>query len=111
MSAQSPPYGQPDYPPQGHHGSGQDHPKSTTVLVLGIVSLVVCQILGPFAWVMGNRVLREIDSSSGRIGGRSTANAGRICGIVASVLLILSLVVLVVALVVLVAAGTQNTTS
>ncbi|MXG90455.1 DUF4190 domain-containing protein [Nocardioides sp. YIM 123512] len=64
-----------------------DHPQATTVLVLGIVSLVVCGLAGPFAWIMGNRVVREIDASGGRWGGRSTANIGRILGIIASVLL------------------------
>lgn len=111
MSEQTPPYGQPGYPQQGPYGSAPDHHQSTTVMVLGIVSLVVCQILGPVAWVMGNRVVREIDASGGRLGGRSSANAGRICGIIASVLLILSLVVVAIVVVVAIAAGTQTTTS
>ena len=86
-------YGQYGQPAQyGQYGGGYgapvpDHPQSTTVLVLGIVSLVVCSILGPFAWMMGNRVVREIDASRGLMGGRSSANAGRICGIIATVLL------------------------
>ena len=105
------PYAQgapPPYPGQGPYGVPQDHPQSTTVLILGIVSLVVCQILGPFAWVMGNRVVREIDATGGALGGRSTANAGRICGIISTVLLGLSLLLLVIVVVVAVAAGTSN---
>ena len=27
--------------------------------------LVVCGLVGPFAWVIGNRVIREIDASGG----------------------------------------------
>jgi hypothetical protein len=67
--------------------------------VLGILGLVVCGILGPFAWVMGNRAVREIDASRGGFGGRTEANIGRILGIVATVLLIggLLLVVLIFA--------------
>ncbi|MGI8646126.1 MAG: hypothetical protein ACR2JD_07395 [Nocardioides sp.] len=98
------------YPGQGPYGVAPDHPQSTTVLVLGIVSLVVCQILGPFAWVMGNRVVREIDASGGHQGGRSSANAGRICGIVGTVLLGLSVLLLIGVVVLAVAAGTQTTT-
>ena len=80
-----PPYGAPQYGAGGY--LPPDHPQATTVLVLGILSLVVCGVIGPFAWVMGNRVVDEIDGSGGQLGGRSNANAGRICGIVATVLL------------------------
>jgi hypothetical protein len=40
---------------------------------------------------MGNTVVREIDSSAGRWGGRTEASVGRILGIVSTALLILSL--------------------
>jgi uncharacterized membrane protein YjgN (DUF898 family) len=72
-----------------------NHPQAITVLVLGILGLVVCGILGPFAWVMGNRVVREIDASGGTVGGRSEANIGRILGIVATVLLVVGVVLFV----------------
>jgi hypothetical protein len=73
----------------------RDHPKSTTILVVGILSLVVCGLLGPFAWAMGNSALREIDGSLGTqypLGGRSSVNAGRICGMIATILVVLALV-------------------
>ena len=79
------------------------HPKATLVLVLGILGLVVCQVLGPFAWVMGNRTVREIDESGGRIGGRSQANIGRVLGIVASAFLILGVIGFVVYFIVVIA--------
>ncbi len=110
-------YGQYGQPAQyGQYGAGYggpvpDHPQSTTVLVLGIVSLVVCSILGPFAWMMGNRVVREIDASRGQMGGRSSANAGRICGIIASVLLGLGLLAFVLFFVFAIAAGTSSSMS
>ena len=110
-------YGQYGQPPQygqyGGYGAAPtaDHPQSTTVLVLGIVSLVVCSILGPFAWMMGNRVVREIDASRGLLGGRSSANAGRICGIIATVLLGLGLVIFVLFFVFAIAAGTSSSMS
>jgi hypothetical protein len=81
-----PPYGQPPYG-QAPMGYPPDHPRATTVLVLGILGLVVCGIIAPFAWVMGRSTLAEIDSSRGALGGRGAANAGYILGIVGTVLL------------------------
>ena len=78
MSYSAPP---PSYQPPA------SHPQATTVLVLGIVGLAACQLAAPFAWVMGNRVVAEIDASGGAVGGRDAANAGRICGIVGTALL------------------------
>jgi hypothetical protein len=110
------PYGQPPGP-QVPYGSPQytgmfgpvapDHPQATTVLILGILGLVLCQFISPFAWVMGNRVIREIDASGGTIGGRSNANAGRICGIVGTILIGVGLAI-TVAVVILAIAGTAT---
>lgn len=69
--------------------------QATTVLVLGIIGLVLCQILGPFAWVMGNKELEAIDAGRRAPENRGTANAGRILGIISTVLLAISLVLLV----------------
>ncbi len=97
----------PQQPPTGH-GYAPDHPRSTLVLVLGILSLVLCQVLGPVAWVMGNRVVREVDQSGGRLAGRGVANAGRICGIIATVLLVIGLLFGLIVLIVLIAASTSS---
>ena len=92
-----PPGQGPPYPPyQGAYHAPPDHPQATTTLVLGILGLVVCGVLAPFAWQMGSRVLREIDGSQGQLGGRGNANAGRIMGIIGTALLVLSLVILLV---------------
>lgn len=110
-SGAQPPYGQPPNP-QVPYGNAQfpaygpiapDHPQATTVLILGIVGIVACGLAAPFAWVMGNRVLREIDASGGTLGGRSNANAGRICGIVGTALIGIGLLFGVLVLVVAVA--------
>jgi len=70
----------------------REHPAGTTVLVLGILSLVICGVLGPFAWAKGNAAKREMDATPGvEWTNRGSINAGRICGIIASVLLILSI--------------------
>ena len=95
MTQQPPPgYGQPGY--GAYPPPAPNHPRATTVLVLGILGIVVCGLIGPFAWSMGNGVVREIDASGGRWGGRTEANVGRILGIVSSVLLILGIVFVVV---------------
>lgn len=97
QSGQQPP-GQPPPWPQQPWQQGYPpppaHPQATTVLVLGILGLLACQAVGPFAWVMGNRVVAEIDGAAGRLGGRSEANIGRIMGIVATALLGVSVVLL-----------------
>jgi len=63
------------------------------ILVLGILGLVFCQILGIVAWVMGNGDLKEMDAGMMDPTGRGTTNAGRICGMIATILLIISAVV------------------
>jgi hypothetical protein len=92
------PYGQPTVPygqPQMYAPILPDHPQATTVLILGIVGIVACGLAAPFAWVMGNRVVAEIDASGGQLGGRSSANAGRICGIIGTIIIGLSLLAVV----------------
>jgi hypothetical protein len=95
--------------PYGGYG-GREHPQGTTILVLGIVSLVFglsCGIgflLGPVAWVMGNNAIAEIDQNPAAYTNRGAVQAGRICGIVATALLVLG----VLAFVVLVAVGSSS---
>ena len=101
------PYGAPQYP-QGGYQLAPDHPQSSTVLVLGILGVTVCGVCAPIAWVMGNRVVAEIDASNGAIGGRPNANAGRICGIIGTALIGLSiLVLLLIVVIALVGAATS----
>ena len=61
--------------------------RATLILVLGILSLVLCAPLGIAAWVMGNGDLKQIDAGTMDPSGRSTTNAGRICGIIGTILL------------------------
>lgn len=73
-----------DYEP--HRGS--------TILTLGILSLFMCgPILGPIAWVMGNQDLSEIKAGRMDPEGESSTNAGKICGMVATLLSILGLLI------------------
>lgn len=108
MSYNEPPnYGSPPPPggggyggqsPYGAQGYGQpaEHPQGTTILVLGILGLVCCGPLGIAAWVMGNKALKEIDSSGRTYSNRGSINAGRICGIIATVLMALAIVAYII---------------
>ena len=99
-----PGYGQPygqgasPYPqpyPQQQWPQQPKHPQATTSLVLGIVGLVgtfICfvpALLSPFAWWLGGKAVKEIDAAPQQYTGRSEASAGRILGIIGTVLLAL----------------------
>lgn len=94
--------------PQGAYNAGREHPDGTTILVLGILGLVICQILGPFAWVKGNKALAEIDAAPGAYTNRGSVSAGRICGIVSTAFLALSVIGAIAFLVIAVVAGTSS---
>ena len=92
MTQEPPPgYGPPGYPA---YQRPPKHPQAVTVLVLGILGIVVCGLIGPFAWTMGNRVVSEIEASGGRWDGQTEATIGRILGIVATALLALSVLLI-----------------
>ena len=59
------------------------------ILVFGILGLLLCQVFGIVAWVMGSADLKEMDAGTMDPSGRGTTQAGKICGIVATVLMIL----------------------
>jgi hypothetical protein len=67
--------------------------RATLVLVLGILGLVVCQPIGVAAWVMGSNDLKEMDAGIMDPSGRGQTQAGKICGLIATILLILSVLV------------------
>ncbi len=83
----------PVWPPQpgvpSPYGTPQSNGNATLILVLGILSIVfVCLgfILGPIAWIMGNTALASgtVDpSQAGQV------SAGRICGIIGTILSVL----------------------
>jgi predicted Zn finger-like uncharacterized protein len=83
-----------DYEPRPIRGSGrrrfQVEHRGAMVLTLGILSLVVCGFLGPVAWVMGNNDLAAMRAGRMDRSGEGLTQAGRILGIISSILLILS---------------------
>jgi hypothetical protein len=81
-------------------------------MVLGILGIVVCGVIAPFAWSIGKKTRDEIDASGGRLGGRGQAQAGYVLGIVGTVLLGLGLVFAVLwLLIVVIAIGGAATSS
>jgi len=68
--------------------------RGTLILVLGILGLLVCGPLGIAAWVMGSGDLKEMDAGTMDPSGRGNTNAGKICGIIATVLTIISVIVI-----------------
>ena len=72
------------------------HPKSTTVLVMGILGLVVFGPLAIVAWVMGNGVKREMEQFPGRYLPSQGATVGRILGIVGTILMIVAVVAVII---------------
>jgi len=119
---QQPPPGY--YPPPGPgygyrppHLPPPDHPRATTSLVLGIVAVAggfICYLpilVSPFAWSISHRTIREIDASQGQVGGRGMATAGRVLGIIGTVLLALVLVVVAIVLVAVVLTDNRSGTN
>jgi len=71
-----------------------------TILALGILSLVVCAILGPIAWAMGNEELRRIAAGQTPPDAQGNVTGGRICGIIGTVLMILGVIFVIFAFVI-----------
>lgn len=70
-------------------GPLQPHPKAVTALVLGLLSLLLCMVLGPFAIHFGRVVRSEVDAGLYSRESRSMGTAGFVCGIIATLILVL----------------------
>jgi hypothetical protein len=77
-------------------GRGRKAPhRGTTILVLGIMSLVACGPLGIPAWIMGSRDLAEMKSGRMDPSGQGSTQAGYICGIIGTVIFLLTMLMVV----------------
>jgi uncharacterized membrane protein len=82
-------------------------------MVLGILSLVlgwstcIGFVLGPIAWVKGNTAIRQIDANPGYYTNRGAVQAGRICGMIATILMIV-MVAGIVLFAIAIAAGSSS---
>lgn len=72
-----------------------NHPRA----VLGIIGVAICAIAGPFAFVISNNAMKEIDASGGTIGGRGMVQAGKILGIIGIVFLVIGVIAGVIAVI------------
>lgn len=100
------PYGQPGYGQPVYGYQSPTNPfdsRATTILVLGLLGLLLCQILGIVAWVMGNTLKKEAEAAGWPEPG--TAKAGRILGIIATVIMILVIVFYILFFVVIAASA------
>jgi hypothetical protein len=94
-----PPYGQQPY------GAGYEPSQAVLALVLGIVGVFVFQLVAPVAWVIGSRELQAIDAGRRNPNDRGVALAGKILGIVGTVILGLIVLFFVLAFAGLIAVG------
>ena len=87
-----PSYGQPvpaNYAPYAQMGNPFES-EGTKIMILGILSLVVCGLLGPVAWVMGNGLKSKSEAAGYPEPGN--AKAGRICGMIGSGLMVVGII-------------------
>ncbi len=88
------------------HGDVRDHPSGTTVLVLGVLGLVLCQVLGPIAWIQGNKARADMRAQPHVMWkNEGLVTAGWVLGIIATVMLALSVVFIVGFLIIAAAAA------
>ena len=66
--------------------------RGVLILVLGILGIVCCFICGIIAWVMGSNDLKEMSAGRMDASGQGLTQAGKICGIVSVVLVILQFI-------------------
>jgi len=67
--------------------------RGTLILILGIVSILFCGFLtGIPAWIMGSADLKEMTAGTMDPSGRGQTQAGKVLGIIGTVLSVLSLI-------------------
>jgi hypothetical protein len=93
-------YGQP-YP-----ALPQPHPQGTTVLVLGVLGFFVT-LCAPFAWYIGSKALKEIQTSGTRYSNEDQIRVGRVLGMIITILAIIGLVFALIFLIIAAIAATS----
>lgn len=100
------PYGAGHAQPYGYAPALPEPPQATTVLVLGILSLLLGGITGPFAWVMGSKARRQI--ASGQYAQSSLLTVGWVLGIIGTLYLVVMVALVVFTLIVFIIALNQS---
>ena len=70
--------------------------RGTMILVFGILGIVFCPLFAPAAWIMGSGDLTQIHVGAMDPEGESMTNAGKILGIIGTILAVLGLLIVVV---------------
>ncbi len=65
--------------------------RGTTILVLGLLGMLMCQPLGLFAWSMGGSDLRLMRAGQMDRSGEGMTNAGYILGIISSIIFLIQI--------------------
>ena len=68
-------------------GAATQNSKATMALVLGVLGLICCNLLGPFAWIMANNELKAIDAGQVSETNRGMAQVAKILGIIGTIFL------------------------
>ena len=92
MPPSAPPYQYPAYPPPPRPVAQQARTdgRATASLLAGISGLLLVPLgvpgltLGPVAYFLGRSAISRIEASRGTVGGRSTAVAGWVMGLIAT---------------------------
>lgn len=77
-------------PPLPQHVRARNDGRATASLLSGVIGLVLSvvgipgMVLGPLAYFLGKSSVHRIDESKGEMGGRSTAVAGWVLGVIAT---------------------------
>jgi hypothetical protein len=77
-------------PRKGYRFDGEPH-RGTAILVIGVLSLFIMPLpLGLLAWIWANEDLRKMNAGRMDPEGRGMTQAGKVCGILSSVLALAS---------------------
>ena len=60
--------------------------RGAMILTFGILGIACCFPLGIAAWIMGNNDMQQIEAGMMDPTGKGTTNAGKICGIIGTIL-------------------------
>ncbi len=85
----TPPTGYPpsDFAPPGYYGAEPKTPhRGVLVLILGLVSISMCALTGPAAWLLANEDLHKMRYGDMDPQGHSMTMAGKVCGIIGTVI-------------------------
>jgi hypothetical protein len=76
-----------DFPRRRGRRDWEPH-RGALILTLGILSLVVCQLFGPFAWAMGNQDRAAMRAGRMDPEGEGLTRAGEVCGMIGTILML-----------------------